>query len=111
MHELNNAVKDASLSVYFQPGVNLDHITVQSQTSMMMTTSRRSASTVVTTSHHGDDQPSADVASQDLCEVCLTAQQDRPTRQVFCHAATGAFVVPVSLRSRKKVAAARYAER
>ena len=29
----------------------------------------------------GDDQSSADVESQDLCEVCLTAQQD--TRQVL----------------------------
>ena len=31
MHELNNAAKDASLSVYFQSGVNLDHITLWSQ--------------------------------------------------------------------------------
>jgi len=52
MHELNNAAKDASLPVYFQPGVNLDHITERSQTSIMMTTRRRrSASTVATTSH------------------------------------------------------------
>ena len=51
MHELNNAAKDASLSVYFQPGVNFDHITVRSQTSMTMTTRRRSVSTVATTSH------------------------------------------------------------
>jgi len=52
MHGLNNAAKDASLSVYFQSGVNLDHITVRSQTSMMMTTRRRrSASTVAMTSH------------------------------------------------------------
>jgi len=70
MHGLNNAAKDASLSVYFQPGVNIDH-TVRSQTSMMMTTSVDS----------GDDQPSADVESQDLCEVCLIAQ--RYTRQVL----------------------------
>ena len=32
MHELNNAAKDASLSVYmyFQPGVNLDHYSAES---------------------------------------------------------------------------------
>jgi len=46
----------------------------------------------------GDNQPSADVESQDLmCEVCYfdsTAIHDKR----LCHAATGAFVVLVSLK-------------
>ena len=57
----------------------------------------------------GDDQPSADVESQDLCEVCLIAQRD--TWQALVPCGHIAFVVPVSLRSRKKVAAAPYAAR
>jgi len=32
----------------------------------------------------GDDQPSADVGSLDLCEVCMIAQRDTPQALVPC---------------------------
>jgi len=76
MHELNNAAKEASLSVYFQPGVNLDHITVGVDDDE---TRRRSISV-----DSGDDQPSVDVESQDLCDVRLIAQRDTRHALVPC---------------------------
>ena len=89
---MNNAAKDASLSVYFQPGMSLptwsilqtssapSSVQCQSRTSMMMIDDNQEEVSV----DSGDNQPSADVGSVDLCEVWMIRSDcQRDTRQII----------------------------
>jgi len=87
MHELNNAAKDATVCQFTSSRCQLRRY-CSAESDVDDDDNQEEEVSV----DSGDDQPSADVESQDLCEVCLIAQRDRRQALVPCgHRCLGGF--------------------